>query len=184
MFKTFFLTICVLLLAGCARQRLVVVTAKPQFIQENEWVNLVLRDAGQEYKVGWGMGTNVHFVPVPLNTNETYTFTISQQSTDDVWFSELQKVQQDGRLVYDVGICEVHHAPMQKKKVRIVYGLVEPSPGEPSFEIDAQLFPHRWEVSFGGCVDSFFSPRTEKIYVCSECKKAYQQWKVEHSASK
>jgi len=97
---------------------------------------------------------------------------------------ELRKVEWAGQTIFDIEVCEVHTSKMDYKEVKIAYGLFVPGPDEPSGDTARRLFPHRHEYSFGGCVVSADSPKTEMAYVCSDCKKAYEKWKSENSKTK
>ena len=70
---------------------------------------------------------------------------------------------------------------MERKEVPIVYGYVIREPGAPSGKTAERLFPNRREVSMGGCVFTpGFSPEVDLVYVCSECKNAYEKWEAEN----
>jgi hypothetical protein len=85
-------------------------------------------------------------------------------------------------MIYDIEVCEVHKTKMEHKEVRIVYGYFLPRPDEPSYDVERRLFPHRREYSLGGCTVN--NLETERVYVCTDCRKAYDKWKAEHKKSK
>jgi hypothetical protein len=116
---------------------------------------------------------------VPLEADRVYTFTILQERFRRHYLPEVIRVEQDGRAIYDREICEVHHRTMERKRVRIIYGLIRPGPGSPSAETKRSQFPHHCEVSFGGCVSGPGGPKTERVFLCGECKVAYSAWRAQ-----
>ena len=158
----------------------VVITAPAKLEQRGDWIYLTISDAKHSYDLPWANYAG----SVALESNRVYTFTIIEEPFRSGFIPEVVRVERDGKMIYDREICEVHHIKMYRKEVRIAYGLILPGPGEPTGETEQRLFPHRLEVSFGGCVVSPDSPKTEKVYVCSECKKAYEKWKSKHTKTK
>ena len=77
-------------------------------------------------------------------------------------------------------VCEVHKATMEHKEVRIFYGWIMPKPDEPSSGTEHRLFPHYREYVLGDYVIAAVSPMTERVYICSDCKKAYEKWKLDN----
>jgi hypothetical protein len=130
------------------------------------------------------MVPNVQFFPISLDTNQFYTFTVAQKPFYNFTTPELQRVELAGQTIYDIEVCEVHKTRMEHKKVKILYGLIRLAPDEPSADTERRLFPHHREYSFGGCCVTPDSPKTERVYVCSECKKAYEKWKSENKMAK
>jgi hypothetical protein len=162
----------------------VVITAPARLEQRGDWIYLTISDARHSYDLPWAMPP--HYAgSVALESNRVYTFTIIEEpSRSGFLLSDVVRVERDGKMIYDREICEVHHIKMDRKEVRIAYGLLVPGPGEPTGDIEQRLFPHRYEVAFGGCVVSPNSPKTDKVYVCSECKKAYEKWKSKNKKTK
>ena len=70
--------------------------------------------------------------------------------------------------------------PNQRFTTRVEYGTVWPPPSEADRNAGRLLFPHGREFAFGGCAVGPDSPKSESVYVCGDCKKAYQKWKKEH----
>ncbi|MBI5686001.1 MAG: hypothetical protein HZC54_13090 [Verrucomicrobia bacterium] len=82
-----------------------------------------------------------------------------------------------------IKLCEVHKTPMERKEAEVVFFLVRPGPDQPSSAIEMLLFPHRREsVHVSNVVES--DPKTREVYVCAECKKAYEKWRAERKAAK
>ena len=162
----------------------VVITAKPKIAQRGEFSYLVIADKNNSFDFSWGMPPDMQFYPVSLDTNRVYTFTVVKTPFHGVPIPELRKVQSGGQTIYDIEVCETHKTRMEHKKVEIVYGLVRPGPDEPSGLTERRLFPHHREFSLGGCVIGPGSPKTERVYVCIDCKRAYEKWKSENTKAK
>jgi hypothetical protein len=158
--------------------QLFTVHGKPQFVQDGDFTNLRITDNKRSWDLGWGYH-GMSFFPVTLDTNQTYTFTMAEKPFHGSSIPELRRVLLGGTVLYDREICEVHKKKMVHKEAPIAYGLMLPDPEDPSGEIERRMFPHRYEISFGGCVITPRSPKTEKIYFCSECKKAFAKWRSE-----
>jgi hypothetical protein len=161
----------------------VVITAPARLEQRGDWTWLTISDAKNSYELPWAL--QPHVGSVALEPNRVYTFTIVEEPFHYRFpIPQVARVERDGKVIYDRETCEAHHVKMDRKVVRIDYGLIVPGPGEPTGETEHRLFPHRHEVAFGGCVVMPDSPKTEKVYVCSECKKAYDKWRAENKSSK
>src|SRR5207249_1427271 len=111
-----------------------------------------------------------------------YTFTILNERFKRYRLPEVGRVERDGRTIFDREICEVHHQTMERKRVRIIYGLIRPGPSAPSSEIERSHFPHRREVTLGGCVSGMGTPRSARVFVCTASKAAYANWRA-HNAT-
>ena len=178
---------CAILSLRAGGSELVQVTTAPRLKQHEQGPFLVVGDSTRLYYLLAGA------IPVSFDTNRIYTFTILDDAShrmfigvpfDGIFSASLIKAQLDGVTVYDVEVCERHNAKMEHKEVRIIYGLYRPGPDAPSAEIERQLFPHRHEYSFGGCVGGVTGPKTEQVYVCGQCKLAYEKWKSDKTGKK
>jgi hypothetical protein len=189
-FLPLFLTVVLGCLAVSAAERpqqvaiikQVTITARPTFEDQGQFTYLLLTNAQHSYRFLWGMPQKVQFVPVTLDTNRTYTFTFEERPYESITIPELHRVQQDGQIVYDIEVCEVHKTKMEHEEVPILYGLIRRSPDGPSSEEERNLFPHERECSFGGCTVG--SQKTDWVYVCKDCKKAYEKWKADYKKTK
>jgi hypothetical protein len=171
----------------------VVITARPKFKTENHFRYLILSDGKRSYKTAWAavgfVRQNACFYPISLRTQKSYTFSIIEEPNPwgekSAVIPQLIRVEEDGRVIYDAEICEIHQRKMEQKEVEIANGgLVAPDSSVPSARTERRKFPHRYEISFGGCEVFPDSPKTKTIYVCGECKNAYQKWKPERQESK
>ncbi len=175
----------VVVLAGCSGLpegkglKQIAMVARPEFENDGTFTTLRLTDGECNYSVSWGMPPDVWFVPVTLDTNRTYRFTIMQRPT--VGLAKVRKVEENGQTIYDEEICEVHQVRMEHKRVRIRYGLIRPGPNAPDWATERDFFPHGREYSLGGCVSMPSSPKQTKVYVCGACKEAYSLWMRQHS---
>ncbi len=163
-------------MSSCGAQT-VTIAAKPRFQTRGGLIDLVVDDGGQSFNILWGAAPSTYFVPVSLDTNRIYTFTVIHTPHNRIKVPEIRRIQLDGQTIYDMEVCDVHKIRMQHRKVEIIYGLVRPEPSAPSSETERRLFPHRREFSLGGCIPG--AEKTETIYICPECKKAYQRWNSE-----
>ena len=166
-------------------------TTRPQLEVRGQYTYLVLTNGPHSCELLWAVDPKLEFFPVTLDTNRVYVFTVAerqriftvpQRRDTIIAVPELRRIQQDGRTIYDIEVCEVHKTRMEPKEVQIVYGLFRRGPDEPSEDIEQQTFPHNREYSLGGCVG--LGEKTERIYVCADCKKAYDKWKTENKKSK
>jgi len=161
-----------------SKPTLVSIVAKPKFESRDQFTYLVIGDTNRNYEIVWSVSTNAPHVQISLDTNRVYTFTVAQTSGRNIDILELHSVVSDDQAIYDIEVCEVHKTKMAHKEVPIIYGLVKQPVGEPSIDIQRKSFPHHREYSLGGCVITDDNPKTEKRYVCSECKNAYANWKM------
>jgi hypothetical protein len=159
----------------------VVITAQAKMVPRGDWIYLIIADASHRYELMWAKPP--HFSRnIEIEANRVYTFTIVEEKS--VWSSlftpRIAKVEENGLTIYDREVCEVHQIKMERKKVPILYGLFRESPGEPAAQVNHELFPHRHDVVLGGCVVERDSPKTDRIYVCRQCRDAYARWKAEN----
>jgi hypothetical protein len=118
-----------------------------------------------------------HFIPVTLDTNQVYTFTLIERLKGGGVDVELIRLQPEGKAVIDLDTCEVHKVKMEYKPVPITYGLPVHGTNEPSLQTEQQLFPHYREFLEGGCVSDSDSPKTGRLFVCRRCKADYEDWR-------
>lgn len=148
-------------------------TTNPQFVQEGTSIKLVLSDSNRTYKTSWAnTKPDIQFVPVSVDTNRTYTFTIRMEPFEEFRFPELHRIESEGRTIYDIEVCHVHKVKMEHKEVPI-YGLLSKTPNAPSDDEEKRLFPNYREYIGGLCT----GPRAGWIYVCPNCKEAFAKWK-------
>jgi hypothetical protein len=86
-------------------------------------------------------------------------------------------------------VCPVHNVEMMIAEVPIVYGLLweieDPAAyrrahsEEPARAIRHAQFPHAEHWAWGGCCVA--QNRRTRIYICSECERVEQQWKLSQS---
>jgi hypothetical protein len=154
-----------------ANTKPVVVTAPATLTKREGRSYLTITNARHSYEFYWSA------LPVSLVPGRSYTFTVVEENSYFGPAPKVIRVDDKGTLVWDEGICEVHKVTMQWKMVPVSYGLYMSGTNEPSCDEEQQLFPHRHEVAFGGCVTSLGLPQTSMQYVCPGCKAAYDYWK-------
>ena len=151
----------------------VTVTTQPRFEEQGRFTYLVISEGRRDHRLLWAT-PEFQYIPISLDTNKVYTFKITAGRYKA---PKLQKVQQDSRSIYDVEVCEIHKTKMDYKEVKVFYGLILPAPDDPSSHVESQLFPHRREYLLGGCVVMPDSPKSESVYVCRDCKAAFEKWR-------
>ena len=170
----------------------VTVTAKPRI--EPPGNLLGLRDTkmtNASRQIGCGIPPHIRSVPVPLDTNQAYTFTVFQKKlvmggrnpSLGVTLTELRKVELGGRTIYDLEVCEAHKTRMAHTEVPIRYGLIPETP-EPRDAARRPTLPHHREYALGGCMVGPGNPATKKVFVCSECKKGFEKWTQEEAKAR
>ena len=143
----------------------------------------------RDYFTGCGIPPHIRSVPVPLDTNQVYTFTILQKTIvrkerlHKIGITELRKVELGGETIYDIEVCAAHKTKMTWTEARVAYGLMAGT-HEPRDAAGRPSFPNHREYKLGGCMVGPGSPKTEKILVCSECKKGFERWKEEEAKSR
>lgn len=148
------------------------ITGPAQIRQDGAWTWLEVSDGNNHFKTSWVHPT-VQLVP-----GRTYTFVVFSHPH---WEASVEKIFDEGRIIYDLSVCQVHDFRMGKEAVPVIYGYNShrksyPSTdgAEPSFETRMQLFPHYVEVASGGCVNN--GERTVMLYACPKCRAAFTQW--------
>jgi hypothetical protein len=170
--------LCSLISLGCvaltAAAQTVVITTKPGIERRGQFSYLVIADTNHSFDISLGMPPDMPFIPVSLDTNRVYTFTVAQKPFHSITIPRLRKVQLSGQTIYDIEVCEVHKTKMEHKEVQIVYGLILPGRDGPSADTERRLFPRSREYSLGGCIVG--EEKTTEMYVCSACKEALAWW--------
>lgn len=165
---------------------IILITAPAKLEWRGDWMYLRVSDASHRYEFPWGCPPK--YSPtgiVSLETNHVYTFTVVEEQSllvpshllvTNVPVPRVLRIEDQGKLIWDHEVCEVHRSKMEFKDVPIAYGLFVPRPNDPTSDEDLRLFPHRREFSNGGCAVTLKSPKTEKIHVCNDCKEAFAWW--------
>jgi hypothetical protein len=168
---------CLVVSAAAQDAQTIAITTKPKLGgQPEHFVELIISGTNCSYTFDWGYGK---ISPASLDTNRVYTFTVTQTRWRGISIPQLRRVQLDGQTVYDIEVCEVHKTRMELKTVPIEYGLIMPDSHDPSGETRLRLFPHSRDYVLGGCVVMPDSPKTDSVYVCSECQKASAKWEAD-----
>ena len=78
-------------------------------------------------------------------------------------------------------ICEIHNCKMEKKEIKISYGLW--NGGMPGYiEQRENNFPNSDDIIHGGCVYSEDSPKYEIKYFCEICNNIRDEWNSKHNS--
>jgi hypothetical protein len=74
-------------------------------------------------------------------------------------------------------ICPVHHVPLKREQLGIVYGLVfDPCNTNDRARAAEKYFPYANSVIYGGCIIEPDSPRYEEITYCPKCREVEKTW--------
>ena len=100
-------------------------------------------------------------------------------NSEDGEFFELLHI--GDRKKNQTNICEIHDCKMEKKEIKISYGLW--NGGMPGY-IDERKnnFPNSDDVIHGGCEYSEDSPKYEIKYICKKCNDLRDEWNSEHGS--
>src|ERR1051325_10764732 len=102
-----FFTPFILAIFGCVafsaaeRAKQVTITARPRFDDRDRYTYLLLSDDKHSYEILWSIPPKIQFVPVTLDGNRVYTFTVVEEPFRDTTIPKLRRVQQDGQIIYD-----------------------------------------------------------------------------------
>src|SRR5688572_27451792 len=92
-FLSLFVLACVALPAAERTARTVVITTTPRIEQRGQFSYLVIADTKHSFDISWGMPPDVQFIPVSLDTNRVYAFTVAQKRYRSITIPELRRVQ-------------------------------------------------------------------------------------------
>jgi hypothetical protein len=74
-------------------------------------------------------------------------------------------------------LCPIHHLPLKREKLQIVYGLVaEPCDMFDRAKASEKYFPYANSVIYGGCIISPDSPKVEEVLYCPKCREVEKTW--------
>jgi len=113
---------------GQSTNRLITVTASPQFEERGEWKCFILTNSQETFRL-WALGEQSAVPGVSLDTNKIYEFVFTNHPLANTFQRELIEVRLNRRVIYDVETCEIHHVKMERKVVPVHYGLIRPGPG-------------------------------------------------------
>jgi hypothetical protein len=74
-------------------------------------------------------------------------------------------------------LCPVHHVPLQKEKLKIIYGLVvDPCDNFDRATSSEKYFPYANSVIYGGCIITSDSPNDQEVLYCPKCREVEKTW--------
>src|SRR5215813_4526132 len=74
-------------------------------------------------------------------------------------------------------VCPVHHVPLKKKKLEIIYGLVlDPCNTFDRAKASEEYFPYANSVAYGGCIERPHSPKHREVLYCPKCREVEKTW--------
>jgi len=145
-----------------------------------------------------GEGENAVFVAWPkdgesqlpkLDPRETYRFELIQEyqrfpqgGLEGIpaghWRSELIRIEQKDRTLYDATICRIHQHQMSRQTVPISYGL--PLFSKEYLEELKTRFPNANSAVLGGCSVSPDSPKYSRSFRCERCMQEERAWEEQN----
>ena len=150
-------------------------------------IYLHIVDGTRSHDILWAIkteGGTTSFFPAELTPGTEYYFTIAQETPSEQdavvdpnfrlpHLVKIEKVwkQANEPPVYDRRICEVHHRPMRRELVPVIYGMLASLYSDTELKT---LFPHSQEFVAGGCLGG--ERKTDKVFVCAECKRSLTKW--------
>jgi hypothetical protein len=131
--------------------------------------------------------------PFVIEPGKIYTFTVEERPIPNIvrirdesgkeekgpdffWTPVLIRVVDGDKALFDMEVCELHKCRMERREIPITYGLIRVQKGLPTLEQERTLFPHRRDYVLGGCI-VMPGKKTETMYVCPECRTAYEDWR-------
>jgi hypothetical protein len=151
------------------------ITGPAEIRQNGLWTWLEVSDGKSHFKTSW-VNPRMQLIPT-----HTYTFAVLfPLNTEPL----VEKIFEEGRIIYDLSLCQVHDVQMDREEVPVSYsrGVRNYYPSAhsavPSFDTRTQLFPNYVEVVYGGCTDEF--EPTTMVYICPQCRAAFVRWEQEH----
>jgi hypothetical protein len=168
----------VTLVGAQVTNEIVAVTTDAVLLCPEGRTNLIIRGDGQFFEISWQY-------PPPLKggmaikEGEIYTFSVLVHQESGTRWGEVIRIVQNGTNLYDREICELHNLRMDLRETPIRYGLPDPKFAVPFAQARPSLFPHGADFEWGGCVVVVGEDKrkTQMLYRCSECVKAYNKWK-------
>ena len=119
----------------------------------------------------------IEYFPLKLNIEPDIT---RKMPLDITYMHEMDTRSIDFRN--NVTICSIHSIEMEKKEVRIIYGLLGGEWWGYTYRIREKLFPNCDDILEGGCMVGF-GPEYAEIYVCQECNNDRNIWMKENWTS-
>lgn len=154
-----------------------IITGPVGIREDKGWTYLEVNDGANSFKVSWAKPK------VQLTPNRTYTFVVLFHRVTE---PSIEKIFEDGRIIYDLSICELHQVRMTREERPLISGYVterryypDARGEQPTLETRMQLFPHYSQVVYGGCVG--WGDRTAMLYQCPICKSAFTLWEAQHA---
>jgi hypothetical protein len=118
----------------------------------------------------------------PLEGSEASTYRM-RRTTDLLLFLLLlgvvgaPQMQGSGATDKNRDACPVHHTPLKREKLEIVYGLVlDPCNTDRRARVAEKHFPYANSVVYGGCVIFPDSPTDKEVTYCSKCREVEKTW--------
>ena len=72
--------------------------------------------------------------------------------------------------------CPVHHVPLMRGRVEIVYGLIVDVCDRDLAEAAEKYFPYANSVVYGGCLSPVDPPHLKEVLYCPKCRELEKTW--------
>ena len=163
------------------RERAVSITAKPNF---KDYHTFVTEGPDGQRSIYWPDSApkpkrlhQDHFYRLDLLEEEWKPF--GNEPDRAIWNPELSRVYDGEKLLYDSSICTKHRTQMERKLVKISYGLPSRAPEWIDLRQNA---PNDGTVLGGCCVDE---TRLEtRTWVCPACKAVHDDFVTRRSRAR
>lgn len=75
-------------------------------------------------------------------------------------------------------MCPVHHLPLKRERLEIIYGLVATVRCDTwdRTKAEEKYFPYANSESYGGCLMDADSPKYKEVLYCPKCRAVEKTW--------
>ena len=176
-----------LLLSSCSHvvERPLSIEAKPILEKEFGYTSLIASQG--DIKVFTPLPPGHEKAPVQLDPKKSYRFDLIQERREMTgsvggqpqyhWDSELVKISDGDRVIYDGTVCPVHRIHMERQTVPISYH----APGYTRSYLIARetRFPHATSSVLG--IRGIKSEKCARLFRCESCIREERAWQAEHT---
>jgi hypothetical protein len=166
---------CVGACSTAPRERTATITAKPNFKEHSGYRTFEANGPEGQRSIFW---PDTAPKPNHLDRDRLYTLDLLEEewepfgikSDQTFWRQELVKMREGEKPLYDASVCRKHQTQMDRRLVKILYGLPSFTPEWKALRENA---PNDGTV-LGGCTVDSDRPET-RTWVCPVCKSIRDQ---------
>lgn len=173
------------LLSSCSHvvERELSIEAKPVLKKESGYTSLTASQGEIEVSSIWSLGKKI--APAQLDPKKTYRFDLIQErskmagiegESQGSWSSELVRISDGDRVLYDTTVCPVHQLHMTRQTIPISYGF--PSYTSSYLKALKTRFPCANSSVLGGCVVG--PEKYARSFRCKRCIQEERAWETEN----